>query len=242
MIWLKLPLLLSLLFVVAGNLPTYEERLKQYENSDHRHPPPRGATLFVGSSSIERWTSLARDFQGEVVLNRGVSGSQYVDLVKNYRRIIVPYRPRQIVLYSGDNDVASGKTPAQIAASVRTLVNELHLALPDTKIFIVSVKPSIKQRARLGQIRCTNTALGELASGLPFTQFVDVHSEMLTSDSQPRPELFASDGLHMNSKGYAIWTRIIKAALHGTAPLDRGAIDKFVRKTETVAPSCEKNN
>lgn len=199
-------------------LPSYatspfEARVRAYEKADKRHAPPAGAVLFAGSSSIEFWKTLAEDFPKLVTLNRGVAGSQYRDLVELAPRLIVKYHPSQIVLYSGDNDVASGKTAEQIAELAGQLLSQLRTALPETPITIISVKPSLAQLRRLDEIRKTNTLLENLVKGFSKVQFVDVQSEMLDAKLQPRPELFRKDGLHMNEKGYAIWARLLSSRL-----------------------------
>ncbi len=112
----------------------------------------KGGILFVGSSSIVRW-DVAKWFPNMPVLNRGFGGSQIADSVHFAERIIVPYRPRTIVFYAGDNDLASGKTPEQVLADFKAFVSKVRASSPEAKIIYVGIKPSIKRWSLIATVR-----------------------------------------------------------------------------------------
>src|SRR5277367_4235574 len=131
----------SLLILVAGSwaslLPAqttskeadvsrWEKEISAYEASDKTNAPPKGAILFVGSSSIRKWTTLARDFPGKQVINRGFGGSEIADSTALADRIIFPYAPRIIVFYAGDNDLASGKSAEKVFADFQAFLKKIH--------------------------------------------------------------------------------------------------------------------
>jgi lysophospholipase L1-like esterase len=126
---------------------------------------------------------------------------------------VIPYKPRLVVLYAGDNDLAAGKTPAQVLADFKQFDAKLKAALPETRIAFLSIKPSIKRRALTDQIRATNAAIEEFISGDERLTYIDVFQPMLTDMGQPRPELFRSDGLHLNAQGYKLWASILQPTL-----------------------------
>ncbi|MBI3542439.1 MAG: hypothetical protein HY075_04080 [Deltaproteobacteria bacterium] len=192
--------------------PSYEQRVAQYERDDERDPPPRNAVLFAGSSSVELW-KLSKWFPDVKTINRGVSGSQYKDLSRFVDRVVVRYKPRTVVLYSGDNDVAAGRAPEEIAEEAGRVVARIRAQLPDTPIVVIAVKPSLKQLKRLDAIRRTGSLLEALVQHTSNARFVNVYPLMLDAKGLPRRELFRSDGLHMTDKGYAIWTALLEPML-----------------------------
>ena len=192
----------------------FEDDIRRYEEADKRTPPPKGAVLFIGSSSIRMWNTLAKDMAPLTVLNRGFGGSRASDVLNFIDRIVIPYQPKSIVYYEGDNDLASGRKPEQIRDDVRKFVEQVRAALAEVPVYVISIKPS-PSRAKLwadGQV--ANNLLLEYAKTAKGVTFIDVATEML-KDAEAYPQLFLKDNLHMNAQGYAIWTRIIKAALTG---------------------------
>src|SRR5688572_28291176 len=120
----------------------WEKDIAAFEAMDRKNPPEKGGVLFVGSSSIRLWTNIAQDFPNLKVISRGFGGSHLPDTTYFAERIIFPYEPSKIVLYAGDNDIARGRSPEQVAADFRALVEKVHAQLPKTKIYYLAVKPS----------------------------------------------------------------------------------------------------
>jgi lysophospholipase L1-like esterase len=139
------------------------------------------------------------------VLNRGFGGSVLSDVLVFANRIVVPYKPRVVVLYAGDNDLAAGRTPAQVFADFKEFVAIVHRDLPNTRVAFIAIKPSILRENIIDKIRATNQLIRDYIATDPRLAYVDVFTPMLNSSSHPRRELFLEDGLHMNAKGYAIW-------------------------------------
>jgi lysophospholipase L1-like esterase len=183
----------------------FEEDIHQFEAADRRAPPPTGAVLFVGSSSIRMWETLAQDFPGVPTINRGFGGSQLGDVVYFADRIILPYKPRVIVVYAGDNDLEAGRSPHQVLSDFEQLVIHVLPRLPEARILFVSIKPSIARWRLVDEIREANALVRDYTTRDKRLVYVDVFTPMLDERGQPRPELFLEDGLHMNAKGYAIW-------------------------------------
>jgi lysophospholipase L1-like esterase len=192
----------------------WENEIRAFEASDKTNPPPQHALLFVGSSSIRMWKTLAADFPGQPVINRGFGGSQIADSTAFAGRIIVPYKPRMVLLYAGDNDIAAGKSPETVAADYRAFVKKIELELPETRIAFISIKPSLARWKLVDKMREANALVKEFAATDRRQVFIDVFSPMLGPDGEPRRELFAPDGLHMNHQGYAIWAERIRPLLN----------------------------
>jgi lysophospholipase L1-like esterase len=191
----------------------WENEIRAFEAADRTNPPPAQAILFIGSSSIRIWKSLAADFKGLSVINRGFGGSQMEDSVYFADRIVLPYRPRHIVVYAGDNDLALGKSPEQVLAAFQAFVRKVHGSLPATRIDFISVKPSPSRWMLESKIRETNRLVAEDTRTDPRLGFIDVFTPMLASDGKPRSELFQRDELHMNRSGYVLWTSLIRPYL-----------------------------
>lgn len=183
----------------------FESEILAFEAADRANPPPRDGVVFIGSSSIHNWTDVAADFPGVPVLNRGVGGSTLADIVYYMDRILLPYRPRLVVLYEGDNDLAEGRTPRRVAADYRTFVGRLRSSLPAARVVFVSIKPSPSRRTLIARARKTNQRIRAITARDTLQTFVDVFTPMLDRGGQPRPELFEADSLHMTRAGYLIW-------------------------------------
>jgi lysophospholipase L1-like esterase len=198
-------------------LDRFESEIRQFETSDSASPPAAGGIVFVGSSSFRKWESLAHDFPRLPVLNRGFGGSTFPEALHYASRVVLPYRPREIVVYEGDNDLASGRTPRQVADDYRTFVRTVRAALPATRIVFVSIKPSPSRWALAPAAREANRLVRAIVAGDTLQSYVDVFTPMLGANGRPRPELFVSDSLHMTPAGYAIWRARIAPALRGAA-------------------------
>jgi lysophospholipase L1-like esterase len=177
------------------------------------HPPPQHGVLFVGSSSIRLWTTLAGDFPGVPTINRGFGGSAIADSTYYANRIIVPYHPKLIVFYAGDNDIADGRTPQQVIADFKAFVVRVRRDLPNVAVAYLSIKPSVARMAMWPQMRAANHGIARWARTTKDVTFVDIAAKMLDAHGEPRPELLREDGLHMRPAGYAIWIEALKPVL-----------------------------
>jgi lysophospholipase L1-like esterase len=191
----------------------FEAEILAFEANDSTNPPPRGAVLFVGSSSIRLWKTLAQDFPKDRVINRGFGGSQISDSVFYAKRIVIPYRPRLIVMYAGGNDIHNGRMPHAVLHDFQTFVATVHASLPRTRIAYISIAPNPARWTEVDRVREANALIAKYTRRQARVEFVDVFPHMLGPDGQPRPEIFSADRLHMNEQGYALWKRIVKRHL-----------------------------
>jgi lysophospholipase L1-like esterase len=184
----------------------WESAIKKFEDADKVAPPPQNAIVFIGASSIVRW-NLRESFPelGPQAINRGFGGSLAADSTRYADRIVIPYKPRMVVFYAGDNDVEANHTPAQIAGDFAAFESKVHAALPDTQIVFISIKPSIRRFPWIEQIKGANALVKQYSATHAHLTFVDIVPQMLGADGKPRKELLVEDGLHMTPAGYRIW-------------------------------------
>ena len=213
---------------VLAPLPSeapYADEINAFGAADKKQMPPSGAVLFIGSSSIRLWTTLASDFPEIPVINRGFGGSLIGDSTRYAGRIAIPYKPKIIVLCAGTNDLAyGGKNPVQVLQEYQDFVQTIHAALPDTRIVYLAINPTVarwKQEARnLEANYLIEKFTVETNSPAEKLSFIDPHTQLLTADDQPQPRLLRSDGLHFNTDGYKVWTALIKPRVLALAALD----------------------
>ncbi len=200
----------------ATNLPhhlQWESAIEAFEASDKTNPPPRNAILVIGSSSIRKWTNAPAQFPAHRLINRGFGGSHLSDSVAFIERIVIPYQPKLVLLYAGDNDIAAGKSPEQVLADFKAFVAKVQTARPKTGIAYISIKASPARKKFMEQFKTANRLIREFIAGNPRLSYVDVFTPMLGADGQPRAELFVSDQLHLNDTGYKLWAGIVKPVL-----------------------------
>ncbi len=191
----------------------WEPAIQEFENADRQSPPQPGGVLFVGSSSIKLWKSLESDFPGVHPLNRGFGGSQLDEVTYFADRVIVPYNPRTIVIYAGDNDLAAGKKAERVAHDFESLVSTIRLHLPRAMIVFIAIKPSPAREHLLPEVRKANDLIKAYVDSSDQLRFADIFVPMLGKDGRPRAELFSGDRLHLNSDGYRLWRDIIMQVL-----------------------------
>jgi lysophospholipase L1-like esterase len=193
----------------ASDPTPFEAEILTFEAADRASPPPAGGVVFIGSSSIKNWTDVARDFPGLPVLNRGFGGSTVADVIHYEGRILLPYRPRLVVFYAGDNDLAMGRTPERVLRDYRKFVARLRSALPAARVAFISIKPSPSRRAYIDRVRDTNERIRMEIGRDSLQAYVDVFTPMLGATGEPRPELFLADSLHMTRAGYLLWRALL---------------------------------
>ena len=198
----------------AAAADRWEPAIAKFEEQDRLNPPPTNAIVFIGASSIVRW-NLPESFPdlGPKAINRGFGGSLIGDSVKYADRIVMPYKPRIVVLYAGDNDVEANATADEIANQFTVFDKKVHAALPDTRIIFISIKPSIRRWKWIDTIRAANARIKDYTTKHPNLVYMDIEKQMLGADGQPNPDLLVADGLHMTPPGYKIWNAALRPLL-----------------------------
>jgi lysophospholipase L1-like esterase len=189
----------------------WAKEMAAFEEQDRKNPAI-GGIVFVGSSSIRLW-DLEKSFPEMAALNRGFGGSEISDSVNHVDLLVIRHKPRTVIFYAGDNDIASGRTPQQVFNDYRSFVGKVHAALPQTRIAFIGIKPSIQRWALIDKIRAANALVRELAASDDRLGYIDVDGPMLGWDEKPRKDLFVQDGLHMTPKGYELWTVLVRPFL-----------------------------
>jgi lysophospholipase L1-like esterase len=186
--------------------------LDAFVASDAKSPPAADGLVLIGSSSIRLWNTAGQDFHPRVVINRGFGGAHMADVAQVVDRFVVPYSPRCIVVYAGDNDIAAGKTPEQVRDDFMDFVTRARRHGTSVPIVFVSIKPSPARR-RFAELQAkANRLIQESvahAGAADALYFADVWSRMIDVRNEPRHELFGSDGLHMSPAGYRLWVDVI---------------------------------
>jgi lysophospholipase L1-like esterase len=206
-------LILSSCVLTAQERP-FAKEIRQFKTEDSLQRPPKNAIVFVGSSSFRMWKDVQQDFPGHKIINRGFGGSSLPHVIEYADEIVIPYKPKQVVIYCGENDFMNDSVTSEIVANrFITLHNKLREALPRTNIVYVSMKPSPSRQHLMGKIAAANATIRNFLKKKRQTAYVDIWNRMLDERGAPRKDLFLSDMLHMNEKGYAIWQKAIRPYL-----------------------------
>jgi lysophospholipase L1-like esterase len=210
--------LATLFAILTGAAPAaaqdtrYEQEVAAFAARDRSNPPRKGQILFVGSSTIVDWDPV-RYFPDLTIINRGLWGSSLIDSVRLLDRIVLPYEPRLVVVYAGDNDIDGGQTSEDVTVQFEHFVRGIHAQLPQTRIVFIGIKPSPQRWLTIDRARETNGRIRTLASRDDRIAYLDVDGPMLGFDEKPRKELFLEDGLHLSPLGYQLWTTLLRPLL-----------------------------
>jgi len=204
-----LTLLISKVSVFSQNDPQtrWDKSIAQYEHKDSVSKPEPGGILMLGSSSFTIWQDVGDYFPGKNMVNRGFGGSQMSDVLYFKERLILPYRPKQIVIYEGENDIAAGEKPDSIFAELKQLVNWTRGQLPGIQISIVSMKPSPKRWELKETLLEMNKKLKQFAAENEDIDFINIWEPLIEPDGVPVNENYREDLLHLNANGYKIWQK-----------------------------------
>lgn len=195
-------------------LDRFESTIQSFEKEDVQNGYPPNAILFTGSSSIRKWNILAEDMAPIPVINRGFGGSTIPEVLHYADRIILPHHPKIIVFYCGENDLANDDTKStQALKSFKLFYEYMEKNLPDTKVFFVSIKPSVSRWHYWDKFTDANKKLEKFMENKDNYFYVDIATPMLDSNGVVLQDIFVADNLHMNPKGYAIWTKVLKPIL-----------------------------
>jgi lysophospholipase L1-like esterase len=197
----------------AADSSKWEKDIQAFEAADANRPPGTNGTVFIGSSSIRLWKTLAHDFPEDIVINRGFGGSQMIDSVQFFERIVLPCQPARIVIYAGGNDINAGKSPEQVFADYKQFVEKVRASLPQTRVAYISIAPNPARWHQVDQVRMANRLIQQHTRSDERLVFIDAFSAMLGDDGKPRPEIFVEDRLHMNEQGYQLWAKLVRQFL-----------------------------
>jgi lysophospholipase L1-like esterase len=198
----------------AQQSPRFYKDIEAFKKQDSIQFPPKNAILFVGSSSFTGWKDVQSYFPGYTIINRGFGGSSLPDVIRYVNDVIMPYKPKQVLVYCGENDLmVAGVNADTVYNRFRTLYGLIRRELPKTHITFVSLKPSPSRVKYMPEMVKANDLIKSFLRGQKRTGYVDVYSKMLLADGTPMPDIFKADRLHMTEPGYRIWQKEIQPAL-----------------------------
>ena len=198
--------------VAAPDPERFAPAIARFAQADEARPPAACGFLFLGSSSIRFWKSLAADMAPYRVVNRGLAGSRITDVDYYFDRLVSPYRPRAIVFYGGENDLWAGESATALVGDFQRFMALKTHALGTTPVYFISLKPSLKRLGQRAVQAEVNRRVREYAATRGDLTFVDVVPAMTDADGAPK-DVFGKDGLHMRPEGYAIWASAVKPDL-----------------------------
>lgn len=192
----------------------FEKDIKKFEVSDKTQYPPKDAIVCIGSSSMRDWhETIHTDLAPLTVIPRGFGGSNMNDALHYADRIILPYKPRAIVIYEGDNDIAQGISPEKISDTFGKFVDKVHEQLPECRIYFLSIKPSGARWQLWPEMKEANSLIQTECAQDKRLVFIDIASGMLDDEGSPRKSIFKKDDLHMTRDGYVIWRDTVRPIL-----------------------------
>jgi len=192
---------------------TFRDEINEFKRLDKKNFPEKGKILFTGSSSIRFWDSLEEDMKPLEVLNRGFGGAQISHVIYHFEEIIKPYDPKAIVFFCGTNDLTALKTPKETLNDFKKFLSLVRNEFGNIKVYVIGIKPSVDRLYLDKEERIFNSSIKLLASQDAYLEYIDVWDSMLGEDGSRMPELFIEDGLHMNKKGYEVWTKQVRKSL-----------------------------
>ncbi len=213
--WFLFLFLLANLLNAQEQKPPFWDDIQAFKKQDSIKLPLKNSILFVGSSSFTNWKDVQDYFPHYIIINRGFGGSTLLDQIRYANDIVFPYKPKQIVIYCGENDLAASDnvTGEIVFKRFTTLFNLIRKKLPDVPVVFISLKPSPSRWQLRNKMITANEQIKKFLKTKKKTAFVDVYHKMLSAEGTPMKEIYLEDNLHMNPKGYAIWKKLIEPYL-----------------------------
>ena len=191
----------------------WEKEIAAFELRDQTNPPPRHALLFIGSSTIRFWKTLAQDFPGHQVINRGFGGSEIADATHFAGRIVFPCAPKAVFLRAGGNDLHNGKSVEQVFADFKEFVTLIQKKLPAAEIIFIGLSPSLARWDQHEKEQAVNRLIESYVKQTPHLKYVEDYDMVLGADGKPRAELYVADKLHFNAEGYKLLVERVRPFL-----------------------------
>ena len=207
--------LLTIFFLNTVHSQGFKADILAFKKQDSIVFPPSNAILLIGSSSFTKWKDVSSYFPNYTIINRGFGGSTLLDVIRYENDIIFPYKPKQIVIYCGENDIASSDsiTGKIVFERFKILYQDIRKEFPKTAIVYISMKPSPSRWKMNGRLIDGNERIRKFIKRQDNTVFLSVWEKMLDANKKPIPTIFLKDNLHMNAQGYSIWQKIIAPVL-----------------------------
>jgi hypothetical protein len=201
----------SLKTIAQSGFP-FDNEIREFKHQDSLNIPKPNGILFIGSSSIRKWTDLEQRFADKPIIRRGVGGCELSQVVKYYTSyILFPYHPAKIFIYAGENDIASGESADSVFTNLKALWNMIHTKLPDTKIYYLSIKPSPSRANFRPVMDQANKLISDYLRDKPNSLFIDVSTVIYKpGTTEPDPSLFENDMLHLKPIGYDRWQKVLE--------------------------------
>ena len=196
-----------------GKKDYYQEDINKFKDQDLINFPEDVEVLFTGSSSIRFWNSLEEDMRPLKVLNRGFGGAHIVHVNYHFEDVVSRYNPQAIVFFCGTNDITALKTAKETVEDFKIFQNKVRTNLPNVPIFVIGIKPTPAREYIEEEELEYNKLIADLAAEDELLSFIDIWDAMLSEEGERIPELFVEDGLHINAKGYEIWTKLVRENL-----------------------------
>lgn len=190
----------------------YEKSIKAFEAKIESGESAKEGILFIGSSSIRKW-DLKKWFPALGAVNHGFGGSEVSDSLHFFDRIVVPLKPKHVVMYAGDNDISRGKDADRVHKDFMTFAGRLKKTFPEAKLSFVAIKPSIARWNLAPEMEKANDKIAKECGKDAKLTYIDIWKPMLGDDGRPMKKLFIKDGLHLSDEGYEIWTKQVQAVL-----------------------------
>lgn len=193
----------------AQKKDVFYNEIQNFKKQDSIKFPPKKAVLFIGSSTFTKWKDVQTYFPKHVIINRGFGGSSLPNVINYVADIVYPYRPKQVVIYCGENDFTGNASAQTVVDRFKKLIDTIRFKYPKIAIAYISIKPSPSREKYWPLMVEANTKIAEMIKGMKRTEFINTYDAMFNADGTIMKDIFLSDNLHMNAKGYAIWQPIM---------------------------------
>ncbi|MCT3922368.1 G-D-S-L family lipolytic protein [Elizabethkingia anophelis] len=212
----KLRMIFAFVILLSVALQAQEKRMfwhdiQEFKKRDSLNGIPQNAILFIGSSTFTKWLDIAKYFPQKKIINRGFGGSRLSDLNYFADDLLKPYKPKQIVVYCGDNDFVSEDKPSvdTVVARFKTFYGKIRQYYPKINVSYISIKHSPSREDYWPQMQQANKEIKAFLKSQKNTSYIDITKAMNDKNGVIRKDIFLDDMLHMKPSGYAIWEKVI---------------------------------
>lgn len=178
---------------------------------DPRYLSNRGKVVLAGSSLLDHWEDPYTPFGSVAVINNSVPDSTFRNWNNWYKKLIVAYQPKALVLCLGTDDIGDGPdmSAERAADKMQKLIEKIHKKSKKTKIFYLSLPCYPKNSAAWETTRVYNRLMHDFCDEKKYMTYLPLTLKLTDEDEIPDETYYKGHQTYLSKAGYAVVEKVV---------------------------------